>query len=66
MIISTRDTRLLAKDMTLDPDEPKDKLRGGYPGASTKPTRTVCAVSSPGLLPPVPLQHVMDHSTARG
>ena len=33
--------RLLAKDMSLDPYEPKDKLRGGYPGAETKPNRTV-------------------------
>jgi glyoxylase-like metal-dependent hydrolase (beta-lactamase superfamily II) len=41
VIISTRDTRLLAKDMSLDPNEPKDKLRGGYPGAATKPDRTV-------------------------
>jgi glyoxylase-like metal-dependent hydrolase (beta-lactamase superfamily II) len=41
VIISTRDARLLAKDMSLDPDEPRDKLRGGYPGARTKPDRTV-------------------------
>jgi glyoxylase-like metal-dependent hydrolase (beta-lactamase superfamily II) len=41
VIISTRDARLLAKDMSLDPDEPVDKLRGGYPGAETKPDRTV-------------------------
>jgi hypothetical protein len=41
VIISTRDVRLLARDMSLDPDEPKDKLRGGYPGAETKPDRTV-------------------------
>jgi glyoxylase-like metal-dependent hydrolase (beta-lactamase superfamily II) len=41
VIISTRDARLLGKDMTLDPNEPKDKLRGGYPGAATKPDRTV-------------------------
>ena len=41
VIISTRDARLLAKDMSLDPDEPKDKLRGGYPGAATKPERLV-------------------------
>jgi glyoxylase-like metal-dependent hydrolase (beta-lactamase superfamily II) len=41
VIISTRDARLLAKDMSLGPDEPKDKLRGGYPGAETKPDRTV-------------------------
>jgi glyoxylase-like metal-dependent hydrolase (beta-lactamase superfamily II) len=41
MIISTRDARLLAKDMSLDPGEPEDKLRGGYPGAETRPDRTV-------------------------
>jgi glyoxylase-like metal-dependent hydrolase (beta-lactamase superfamily II) len=41
VIISTRDARFLAKDMSLDPEEPKDKLRGGYPGAQTKPNRTV-------------------------
>jgi glyoxylase-like metal-dependent hydrolase (beta-lactamase superfamily II) len=41
VIISTRDARLLAKDMTLDPGEPEDKLRGSYPGAKTRPTRTV-------------------------
>ena len=41
VIISTRDARLLAKDKTMDPGEPTDKLRGGYPGAATKPTRTV-------------------------
>jgi glyoxylase-like metal-dependent hydrolase (beta-lactamase superfamily II) len=43
--ISARDARLLAKDMTPEPGEPADaKLRGGYPGASTKPTRLL----SPG------------------
>jgi glyoxylase-like metal-dependent hydrolase (beta-lactamase superfamily II) len=41
VIISTRDARLLAKDKTLDPGEPQTKLRGGYPGAETRPTRTV-------------------------
>jgi glyoxylase-like metal-dependent hydrolase (beta-lactamase superfamily II) len=41
VIISTRDARLLGKDLTLDPGEPQDKLRGGYPGAETKPDRTV-------------------------
>ena len=40
VLISTRDARLLAKDMTLDPGEPNTKLSGGYPGAETKPTRT--------------------------
>jgi glyoxylase-like metal-dependent hydrolase (beta-lactamase superfamily II) len=41
VIISTRDARLLAKDLSLDPDEPQVKIRGMVPGASTKPTRTV-------------------------
>src|SRR6266567_298180 len=40
VIITTRDARLLAKEMTLDPGEP-GKLRGGYSGAKTTPTRTV-------------------------
>jgi Metallo-beta-lactamase superfamily len=41
VIISSRDARPLAKDMSLNPDEPRDKLRGGYPGTRTKPDRTV-------------------------
>jgi hypothetical protein len=32
--------RAAPEDMSLDPDEPQDKLRG-YPGAETKPDRTV-------------------------
>jgi glyoxylase-like metal-dependent hydrolase (beta-lactamase superfamily II) len=39
--ISARDARLLAGDKTLDPGEPADKLRGSYPGAKTKPSRTL-------------------------
>lgn len=43
--ISERDARLLAKDETPDPGESADaKLRGGYPGARTVPTRLL----SPG------------------
>jgi glyoxylase-like metal-dependent hydrolase (beta-lactamase superfamily II) len=43
--ISARDARLLEKDMTPDPGEPADaKLRGGYSGAATRPTRLL----SPG------------------
>lgn len=41
VIISTREARLLAKDKSLDPGEPVDKVRGGYPGARTTPDRTV-------------------------
>ncbi|HEX3511863.1 MAG TPA: MBL fold metallo-hydrolase [Solirubrobacteraceae bacterium] len=60
VIISARDARLLAKDMSLDPDEPQSKLRGDYRGAKTSPTRTAAdgerigsleVVSSPGHTP---------------
>ena len=60
VLISARDARLLKKDMTLDPEEPQDKLRGGYPGAKTDPTRTVQhgdrvgslqAIATPGHTP---------------
>ncbi len=44
VLISAREARLLAKDKSLDSGEPQDKLRGGYPGANTRPTRTL----SPG------------------
>jgi glyoxylase-like metal-dependent hydrolase (beta-lactamase superfamily II) len=60
VIISARDARLMAKDMTLDPGEPNSKLRGNYSGAETRPTRTIhsgerigslLAVASPGHTP---------------
>jgi glyoxylase-like metal-dependent hydrolase (beta-lactamase superfamily II) len=41
VIISARDARLLRKDKSLDPGEPKGSWRGSYPGAKTAPTRTV-------------------------
>lgn len=41
VLISARDARLLAKDKSLDPGEEQGKLRGSYPGARTRPTRTV-------------------------
>jgi glyoxylase-like metal-dependent hydrolase (beta-lactamase superfamily II) len=42
VLIGTRDARLLAKDKTPEPGEPADaKLRGGYPGTKTRPTRTL-------------------------
>jgi glyoxylase-like metal-dependent hydrolase (beta-lactamase superfamily II) len=50
VLISGRDARLLAKDMTLDPGEPQSKLRGSYPGAKTRPTRTVEAGERIGSL----------------
>jgi glyoxylase-like metal-dependent hydrolase (beta-lactamase superfamily II) len=60
VIISARDARLLAKDMSLVPGEPEDKLRGGYSGAETKPNREIGpgdrvgsleAIASPGHTP---------------
>jgi glyoxylase-like metal-dependent hydrolase (beta-lactamase superfamily II) len=60
VIISPRDARLLAKDMSLDPGEADLKLRGDYRGSETRPTRTVVegdrvgsleVVSSPGHTP---------------
>ena len=50
IVISVRDARLLAKDLSLDAGEPEDKLRGGYPGAKTKPDRTVVAGDRIGSL----------------
>ena len=51
VLISARDARLLAKDMTPDPGEPADaQLRGGYSGARTRPTRTVAAGERIGSL----------------
>ncbi|HWD64362.1 MAG TPA: MBL fold metallo-hydrolase [Solirubrobacteraceae bacterium] len=60
VIISDRDARLLAKDMSLDPSEPQAKLSGSYPGARTRPSRTVSegdmvgslqVIASPGHTP---------------
>lgn len=41
VIIGSRERRLLDKDKSLDPGEPVDKVRGGYPGAEVEPTRTL-------------------------
>jgi glyoxylase-like metal-dependent hydrolase (beta-lactamase superfamily II) len=41
VLISARDARLLAKDLSLDPDEPQVKVRGNLPGARTTPSRTI-------------------------
>jgi glyoxylase-like metal-dependent hydrolase (beta-lactamase superfamily II) len=50
VLISERDARLLKKDRTMDPGEPQSKLRGGYPGAKTEPTRTFAAGDRIGSL----------------
>ena len=41
VLASARSARFLAGDMSLDPDEPQDKLRGGYTHIETRPTRTL-------------------------
>lgn len=42
VLISERDSRLLAKDKTASPGEPADaKLRGSYPGTKTRANRTL-------------------------
>jgi len=50
VIIGERERRLLDKDKSLDPGEPIDKVRGGYPGTKTKPTRTLLAGETVGSL----------------
>jgi glyoxylase-like metal-dependent hydrolase (beta-lactamase superfamily II) len=50
VLISARDARFLAKDMSLDPGEPQVKLRGGCPGAKTRPTRTIAPGERVGSL----------------
>ena len=38
-LVSTREARLLAGEMDLDPDEPQAKLRGSYLTSNVRPTR---------------------------
>jgi glyoxylase-like metal-dependent hydrolase (beta-lactamase superfamily II) len=39
VLIGDRESRLLKKDLSVDPDEPHAKPRGIYPGAKTQPTK---------------------------
>jgi glyoxylase-like metal-dependent hydrolase (beta-lactamase superfamily II) len=41
VLIGAREARLLDKDKSLDPGEPRAKIRGSLPGTRTKPTRTL-------------------------
>jgi glyoxylase-like metal-dependent hydrolase (beta-lactamase superfamily II) len=51
VLISARDAKLLAKDKEPEPGEPADaKPRGGYPGARTRPTRTIAPGDRVGSL----------------
>ncbi len=58
--ITRREARFLAGDLSLDPDEPQAKLRGGYQTCQTQPTRklepgdrigSLEVVASPGHTP---------------
>jgi glyoxylase-like metal-dependent hydrolase (beta-lactamase superfamily II) len=58
--ISTRDSRFLTGDKSLDPGESQEKLRGGYPVITTRPSRlldvgdtvgSLEVVASPGHTP---------------
>ncbi len=60
VLVSARDTRFLAGDMTLDADEPQTKLRGAYQTIATRPSRRVAdgdrigslqVISTPGHTP---------------
>ena len=48
--ISARDARFLTGDISLDPDEPHVKLRGGYSKIETRPTRLLKAGDHIGSL----------------
>jgi len=39
ILVPAREARFLAGDMSLDPAEPRAKLRGGWPTCTTRPTR---------------------------
>lgn len=49
VLISSRDAILMTGDKTLQPGE-SGKMRGSYPGAKTKPTRTIEAGETVGSL----------------
>ena len=38
VLISEREARLLRKDKSLEPEEPQDRPKGGFPGTETQPT----------------------------
>lgn len=50
VIISEREARLLDGDKSLDPGEPKDKLRGFYLRTETRPNRLISAGDPVGSL----------------
>jgi glyoxylase-like metal-dependent hydrolase (beta-lactamase superfamily II) len=54
VVMPARDARIMAGDMSLEPGEPDDKLRGTYPGAKTRPGRLLEAGDRVGSLETVP------------
>ncbi|MBC8160622.1 MAG: MBL fold metallo-hydrolase, partial [Roseiflexaceae bacterium] len=50
VLVSARDARFMAGDMTLDPSEPQAKLRGGFPKIDTTPTRLLAQGDRVGSL----------------
>lgn len=48
--ISARDARFLEGDRSFDPDEPQDKLRGGYQETRSRPTRLLVPSDRVGSL----------------
>lgn len=50
VLISDRDARLLAGDMSLDPHEPQDRVRGGFQRVATRPTRLLAHGDRVGAL----------------
>jgi glyoxylase-like metal-dependent hydrolase (beta-lactamase superfamily II) len=54
ILIGERDVRFLRGDKTLDPEEPRAKLRGSYPRIETEPTRLLAGGDRVGSLEVVP------------
>jgi glyoxylase-like metal-dependent hydrolase (beta-lactamase superfamily II) len=50
VLLSARDQRILAGDKSLDPDEPQDKIAGGWPKVKTAFTRAIAPGDKVGSL----------------
>lgn len=50
VLVGQRESRFLAGDMRLDPEEPQDAVRGGWIKAATRPTRLLQAGDQVGSL----------------
>jgi glyoxylase-like metal-dependent hydrolase (beta-lactamase superfamily II) len=54
VIVPRRDARFMRGDMSLDPDEPQSKLRGGFPKIDIEPTTLIAGGDRVGTLEVVP------------